>query len=175
MPVPMVAAKVTLRRLENLSLDTVAKRLHGGPNYARVGLPDDTTREHPDITLAQLGWIHEVGTNIAGRGNRVRIPARPFLIPGIQENRASLQTLSARLLLDVQHGRMSKRAAIGKLGADGEAYVKEKIRNGPFEGLSEATKAARRKPRKGWEGERKFTPLWDTGNMLNNVTWSYDE
>jgi hypothetical protein len=108
------------------------------------------------LTLAQLGLIHEYGNE--------HIPARPFLIPALQEGRASLQALTGQLLKRVVLGRTTMRDALGKLGAEGEAMVKTKIRNGDFVELAEST--IRKKG--------SSQPLIDTGQMLNAVQWEYD-
>jgi hypothetical protein len=113
------------------------------------------------ITLAQLGLFHEYGT--------VNMPARPFLIPALQEQRSYLQGFTRNLLTRVVRGQMTKREALGKLGGEGEAIVKNKIRTGPFEPLKESTKR-----RKTVAGKRGDTPLIDTGQMQQNVQWEYD-
>jgi hypothetical protein len=66
-------------------------------------------------------------------------------------------------------GRTTKEYALRRLGNLGIRLVQEKIRHGPFQQLAESTKRMRRtrlnKPRM-----TRFTPLWDTGNMLQSVT-----
>jgi hypothetical protein len=109
------------------------------------------------ITLAQLGWIHEMGNE--------HVPPRPFLIPGLQERRSELQTLAGALLARVLNGQMSKRDALGQLGATGQTMVQDKLRRGPFHELEEST--VRRKG--------SSQPLIDTGQMMQNVQWEFDD
>ena len=109
------------------------------------------------ITLGQLGLIHEFGTE--------HIPPRPFLAPAIESNRASISALNRTLLLKMLHGEMPKREALGRLGAHGQRLVQEQIR---------ATYLPPNTPetikRKG-----SSHPLIDTGNMMDNVAWEYEE
>ena len=112
------------------------------------------------ISLAQLGLIHEFGNS--------HVPARPFLIPAFQEKRAELATFEAGLLRRVLRGQLSKRDALGKLGAKGQAIVQTKIRTGPFRELEESTKQ-----RKMVAGKRSDQPLIDSRQMVNNVQWDW--
>jgi hypothetical protein len=122
------------------------------------------------LTLAQLGWIHEVGTKRSGRGRRTIIPPRPFLIPGISENRQKLLALERNLLLQVLHGKMTKRDAMGVLGAQGQRCVQEKIRSIWTPELADVTVA--RKTTSAGAGNK---PLIDSGQMVDNVGWAYEE
>jgi hypothetical protein len=45
MPGPFVVPKISVRRIEGVSLKHMAESLTGGTNYVRVGLPDSTTTE----------------------------------------------------------------------------------------------------------------------------------
>lgn len=61
-----------------------------------VGIPEDTTgREDPDggpMTNATLGYIHETGSPAAN------IPARPFLVPGVEDALDRIETELGRAL-----------------------------------------------------------------------------
>ena len=109
------------------------------------------------LTLGQLGLIHEFGTE--------HIPPRPFLGPAIENNRTSLSALNRELLLKIMHGQMTKRDALGKLGSYGQGLVQAQIR------LTELP------PNTPETIKRKGSshPLIDTGNMMQNVQWEYEE
>jgi hypothetical protein len=109
------------------------------------------------ITLGQLGLIHEFGTE--------HIPPRPFLGPAIENNRASISALSRELLLKMLHGEMTSREALGKLGAHGQGLVQQQIRETYTPPLAPATIK-----RKG-----SSHPLIDSGQMMQNVQWEYEE
>ena len=54
-----------------------------------VGIPQDgkeNQRKHESITNADLGFIHEFGSPAA------RIPARPFLVPAVKEQKANIRS-----------------------------------------------------------------------------------
>ena len=109
------------------------------------------------LTLGQLGLIHEFGTE--------HIPPRPFLGPAIENNRASISALNRELLLKIIHGDLEKRVALGRLGAHGQRLVQEQIRATYLPPLAPETIK-----RKG-----SSHPLIDTGQMMDNVAWEYEE
>jgi hypothetical protein len=47
---PFIIPKVTTRRITGLSLEALAKRVGGAPNFVRVGLPDTEREEDPERT-----------------------------------------------------------------------------------------------------------------------------
>lgn len=108
------------------------------------------------ITLAQLGLIHEYGTS--------RIPARPFLGPAIENNKDKIQTLNRDLLLQILHGQISKREALGRLGAFGQGLVQKQIRETVSPPDAPSTIKAK----------GSSHPLIDTGQMIQNVAWEYE-
>lgn len=138
------------------SLERLMKSL-AGPSYVRVGLPD-TPHWQADLTIAQLGMIHEFGAP------SVNIPERPFLYPAIREGANEIQRLSGSLLKQVQNESITKEVALEKLGLKGVGLVQQYIRHGDFEPLKEAT--IRRK------GSSK--PLIDSGQMMQSVTYSIE-
>jgi hypothetical protein len=108
------------------------------------------------ITLAQLGLIHEYGTST--------IPPRPFLFPAIQNHQREIRNLSAAVLAKVVRGEMSKRDALGKIGALAQGLVQQQIRETTNPPLQPET--IRRKG--------SSQPLIDSGNMIQNVQWEYE-
>ena len=150
-----------------------------------IGIPDASTDRRPDevehgpMTNATLGYIHEFGSPAAN------IPARPFLIPGVQDAADKYEARlkkAATLALD---GNLSGvDAELNKAGMQAASSVKAKINSGDFIPLAEATLRARaRRGRQGAQAEldsRKAgnapnndnaKPLIDTGQLRNSITY----
>lgn len=149
-----------------------------------VGVPDSTTNRDKDeaagpATNATLAYSHDNGSPAQN------IPARPFMKPGIAaiEQKASRRfKAAAEAALKGNTGAVEKElSAVGLMAQDA---IKQKIGEGPFEPLSEATLRARaRRGRQGaiqeLENRRQglppdasnARPLIDTGQMRNSVTY----
>jgi len=111
-----------------------------------IGIPDSTTSREQEVagemTNATLGYIHEHGSPAAN------IPARPFLVPGVQKvedkaveslKKAAQATLRGDTRKADQH--LQTAGIIGMGGAKGE------ISWGDFEPLKPSTVRDRRKSR----------------------------
>lgn len=148
-----------------------------------VGIPESAdARPEGKAGNALIGYVQENGCP------ELNIPARPFLVPGVQNATEE----STRIL---------KRAGVAALQGDGSevdnrlnqvglmcaASVKDKMDTGPFKPLADSTLEAR--VRKGGgsqvgakeelesrrEGNPPGTdlaqPLIDTGNLQNSITY----
>lgn len=155
-----------------------------------VGFPEETT-ERGDaeeieeskgpITNAALGYIHDNGSP------EVNIPARPFMIPGIENAKEAVtDKLGQMARAVVTKGAGQDRVAQGfeQVGSIAELAIKNKINEGIPPPLSEYTLQERaRKGRKGAKeelalrakGEEPGTqlakPLVDTAQMRNSVKY----
>ena len=155
-----------------------------------VGFPEETT-ERGDaeeieeskgpITNAALGYIHDNGSP------EVNIPARPFMIPGIENAKEAVtDKLGQMARAVVTKGAGADRVAQGfeQVGSIAELAIKNKINEGIPPPLSEYTLQERaRKGRKGAKeelalrakGEEPGTqlakPLVDTAQMRNSVKY----
>lgn len=132
-----------------------------------------------DVNNATLGYIHETGSPAQG------IPARPFLIPGVQSARKDVTNALKSAAKQALNG--DKRAVekgLERAGMIAQAAVREAITHGSFEPLAESTlKARARRGRKGAKAELKARaegaepsnalakPLIDTGQLRNSVTY----
>lgn len=139
------------------SLQQIYNWVTARPDYVRVGLPD-TPHEQAKLTIAELGAIHEFGAP------RANIPERPFLHPAMREGAPQIERLSQVLLFQLQNGQTTKEIALEKLGLLGVRLVQQKIDEGPFVKLKDATIA-----RKG-----SSKPLIDTGQMVQSVTFAIE-
>ena len=127
-----------------------------------IGIPDaNAGRKDGPMTNAALGYIHENGSPARN------IPARPFLIPGVEE--AAPKAIDAMKKF-AAHGLTDPAAVDKGLNAAGliaQASVKNRIRNSVgFAPLSEATLAERKRT-----GKKGTKPLIRTGQLMNSLTY----
>lgn len=127
-----------------------------------IGIPGENAgRKDGPISNAALGYIHENGSPARN------IPARPFLVPGVQEVAPkaveTLEKFAAKGLEDPSAVDKGLNAA----GLMAQAAVKNRIRNSVgFAPLSEATLAERKRT-----GKQGTKPLIRTGQLLNSITY----
>jgi hypothetical protein len=113
------------------------------------------------INNAALGYIHENGAP------EVNIPARPWLMPGIDTKKEVIEDqLKAAGQAALDGNVISMRRYLNATGLVGADAAKRKITTGPFVPLKPATLAARR--RRGRTGTK---PLLDTAQMRASVTY----
>jgi phage gpG-like protein len=154
-----MSAKVTIDRLAQVlaSMSELVKK------DVLVGIPDSAPerRDETPLSNAQIGYIQEFGSPAAN------IPARPFLIPGVENAQPEvLESLRAgtRAALDGNVGQVER--SMVSAGIKAQNAVRAKIQDGPFAPLAPRTLAARRK--RGRTGDK---PLLDTGQLRNSVTY----
>lgn len=154
-----------------------------------VGIPEDKAarKELGPMTNAVLGYIHERGAPEAN------IPARPFLLPGIQSASDRIASKMRKMGVAALAGDSAGvEVALGEAGMIGRNAVLRKLVAGPFVPLAASTLRAR--ARRGglgkglavsrgatyelWNrarGEAPSTefakPLIDTGAMRQSVTY----
>lgn len=157
-----------------------------------VGIPDSTTsreqEEGSPITNAALGYIHEFGSPDAN------IPARPFLIPGVEKAREGATErlkAAAKAALDGDKASVDRHLnAAGTLAANS---ARNEIQTGDFVPLKPGTIANRHRAR-GTASMRKsetdylemvkegespeaaqestgIRPLINTGQLRNSLTY----
>lgn len=155
-----------------------------------IGVPESTT-ERPDdepVNNATLAYIHEFGSPAAN------IPARPFLIPGVQKVEeaavAQLEKAVFASLTGDPKGADQKLNAAGIVGMNG---ARDEISTGNFEPLSPATVYGRSYARKtgttrpeeirylelvrggmspaAAQAETGIRPLINTGELRNSLTY----
>lgn len=126
---------------------------------------EDSVRSSGDVTNAQLVRMHEDGTP--------RMPARPFFSEGLQESREEWighLKEAGQAMLDG-----NKRVAQNRVRNAGQAAVRgiqNKMLEGPWEPLS--PKYINRS--RWWNGgrlpgRRVGTPLLDTGQLFNSISF----
>lgn len=131
------------------------------------------------INNATLGYIHEHGSPANN------IPARPFLVPGVQSAQTKIESRlkkAANAALDGNFGNVDNE--LNGAGMVARDSVKTKINSGDFVPLAESTlKARARRGRKGAEEELanrlaggnpsndSAKPLIDTGQLRNSINY----
>lgn len=147
-----------------------------GKKKVVVGVPAATNGVRKDgLSNATIAAAHEFG--VPGH-----IPERSFLRTTLGENKKDATRMLVReLKVDISRGDFSG-GAFATVGQMLEGAVKRKIIGGLTPGLSEATKAMRikkasylsKKQRQERVG-RASTPLYDTGNLLQSITYEVRE
>jgi hypothetical protein len=115
---------------------TQLKNLQTDKSYVKAGLmgkaskPRDNARESrknkvpAPLTNVQLGIIHEFGTS--------KIPARPFIRPAFEKQKAVYLELLKRMVRDsIYAGKMPYTRALGIIGAKMAADMKNYVTQGP--------------------------------------------
>jgi hypothetical protein len=141
-----------------------------GAQNVLVGIPsqqamrENDEDENPEVNNAMLGFIHENGSPAQN------IPARPWLIPAMQENKDQIaDQLEGGIRANLEGKDVASDVILHRVGIVAMNAARKKIIDGPFVPLSPVTIAKRRA--KGRTGVR---PLNDTGQMRNAVTYVID-
>jgi hypothetical protein len=166
MPRPMFNMKVTVKSAVDNSAGLLKAIRKLEKSQVLVGIPAEKAPRDPEegqgpINNAALGYIHNFGIPSAN------IPARPFMEPGIVDNKERITPYleaAGRAALEGNAGGVQKNlTAAGIVAATG---IKSKIDVGPFAPLKPSTIAARRR-----RGRTGIKPLIDTGQLRNSITF----
>lgn len=148
-----------------------------------VGFPEDTTERKNDelptaVTNATLAYIHDNGAP------EQNIPARPFMIPGINDAKARVADKMGQMARAVVAGRDVVERGFIQVGTLVQTAIRKKINEGVPPPLADATLRARAaRGRKGAQAELDARaqglpagtalakPLVDTGQLRNAVNW----
>lgn len=128
-----------------------------------AGIPESENARQDDepIGNAEIGYLMENGMP------EINLPARPFLIPGVN---AAKRQITDRLRQVGEAALDGKISAVQRgfqaVGLIAQKAIRAKMQSGPFAPLSERTLASRRA--RGRTGSR---PLIDTGQLRNSVTY----
>lgn len=177
---------VTIRRGKSLADVSAEIKLIAGVEVL-VGFPAETSNrdeseaaEVGGITNAALGYIHETGMP------EQNIPARPFLVPAIEENAEMIEKRLAGIARKALSGDAEAiEAGFQALGLKMQAAIRNKINEGIPPPLAESTLRARAaRGRKGAQeeldargrgeapGVANAKPLVDSGQMRNAVNYA---
>lgn len=136
-----------------------------------VGIHEDAGVDEHGTSVAEIGAVHEYGKG--------HVPARPWLANTIDENRAELNKLMAKVAdrIMMSQGKIPLTLGLSIVGERAAQLVQDKIRSSDptWAPLAEETKKAKaRKGRLKGEAAAAFiggdgNPLVDTSQMLNSV------
>jgi len=134
-----------------------------------VGVHGKNRKGRPDgVDAVRLATIHEYG--IEGR-----IPERSFIRAGLDGGRAEIVAVVRDTIGQVIDGRMTPQIAMEDVGIEMQSQIVQVIQSGDqLQDLAESTKKSRQgKTGKGGTAANAgtFKPLWDTGAMLQSVTF----
>lgn len=131
-----------------------------------IGIPDTAAnRSDGAISNAALGYIHEFGSPINN------IPARPFLVPGVTNSRDQWlprMEKAGQAAMNYDEGGMD--IGLNQAGTIAVSAVKRTIQSKIPPPLKPATIAARQR-RTPSRTSVDTTPLIDTGQMINSITY----
>ena len=122
-----------------------------------VGAGATTLEEGSSLTLAELGLIHEFGTD--------EIPERAWMRGTLAAKRSEIAALKAATFKRILTGELAPRAALDLIGMQIVAWLKAGIVAGLKPDL--ATETILRK------GSTK--PLIDDGQFINSITWIVED
>ena len=128
-----------------------------------VGVPAEKgqRRDGEGMTNAALAYVHDNGSAAAN------IPARPFMVPGIQDAR---DPIVASLRAGAVQALKGKPAAVERAlhiaGLRAQSSIRAKINSGIEPELADSTLEARRA-----RGRTGTKPLIDTGQLRNSINY----
>lgn len=96
--------------------------------YLLIGIQSDAG-VHPDsdFTYANIGATHEFGTKRAGAGNRVFIPARPWLNPTMTEGKKDFEVFQDKLANQMLNGKLTLEDLMDRLGLKIQSAMRAKV------------------------------------------------
>ena len=109
------------------------------------------------ITMAQIGAIHEFGSKDG------KIPQRSWLGAAVDSNSKAIQDFIEKLIVRILERKDVEKTALGKLGALVQKLAKARIRKGIPPALAASTLKHK--------GPTKTTPLIDTGQLINSISF----
>lgn len=167
--------KSFMKALEEMQAKSV---LAGFPEGERAR--EDNEGNAEPITNATLGYIHNTGMP------EQNIPARPFMVEGIENKREEISDgMEAAGVAALDGNVDGVNSALNAVGLSAQAGIRMKIVDGPFEPLAESTlKNYARQGAKGAQTEldsraagndpnpENVRPLNRTGQMRNAVAYA---
>ncbi|MCA8492563.1 hypothetical protein [Burkholderia arboris] len=146
-------------------LDEVLKSIAGLVRQeVLVGVPDSTAGRKDDgepLSNAEIGYIQETGSPANN------IPARPHLVPGVQDARPKFEPQlqkGVEAALDGDLEQVQRRLNMAGIAAQNS--VRAKVNSNISPQLAESTLEARRR-----RGITRENTLVDTGQYRNSITY----
>ncbi|WP_321906230.1 hypothetical protein [Burkholderia cenocepacia] len=146
-------------------LDEVLKSIAGlVKQEVLVGVPDSTAGRKDDgepLSNAEIGYIQETGSPANN------IPARPHLVPGVQDARPKFEPQLQRGVEAALDGDLEQvQRRLNMAGIAAQNSVRAKVNSNIAPELAESTLEARRR-----RGVTRENTLVDTGQYRNSITY----
>ena len=146
-------------------LDEVLKSINGlVQKEVLVGVPDSTAgrkNEGEPLSNAEIGYIMENGSPANN------IPARPHLVPGVQDARPKFEPQLQKGVEAALDGDLEKvDRSLNRAGLVAQNSVRAKINSNIQPKLGDSTLAARRR-----RGVMRENTLVDTAQYRNSITY----
>lgn len=150
-------------------VDDVMKQIRAlTKTEALIGVPDENAGRDPvegqektPISNAEIGYVMEFGMP------EKNVPARPFLVPGVEDAKTRVgDILKAGAIKALRGDKDAASQSLEKAGLVASVAVKKKITDGPFVPLSPKTVAERYRQRNGTtrrKGENNYLGLVASG------------
>jgi hypothetical protein len=160
------------RQIAMLSSASISIGVHGPEDSKTRGPDGRPARTKPvpgndPISMAELATIHEFGTD--------RIPARPFLRPGVDGAIRDLDRVAGVAIGQIMDGDRTAQQTADLMGIVAVGSVHDRIASGIDPALAESTRAKRDKKAEsvGYDNglAGQYTPLRDTGNLIQSITY----
>lgn len=158
--------KIKIKHTSKLrDLERTLQKLSG--SQVVIGIPEGKASrdDGSGINNATIGYINEFGSE------RMHIPARPHLIPGVQAAAPKLTEIMSKFLkkkMQLKDGDYSN--CLNACGLVASASVKNLLQEGLRPPLAPSTIKARARKTKG--DHSGDVPLIDTGNYMNHITYT---
>lgn len=134
-----------------------------GP-HAAVGIQSDEEDHEEGTPMVMVAAVHEFGATVEdgfGQGITIEIPERSFIRSAFDENRRRLEVLTAKLVDQVNTGRLTVEKALALLGETHQKHIQRKITT-----LREPPLAPRTIAEKGSDN-----PLVDEGHLRRAIRY----
>jgi hypothetical protein len=132
-----------------------------------IGIPEGKANrdDGSKINNATIGYINEFGSE------RMHIPARPHLVPGVKNAKKPMTTILEKTLKKSMQlkGGSNFKNALEACGLIASASVKNLLQSGLQPALAPATIKARARQTQG--DHSGDIPLINTGNYMNHITY----
>ena len=134
-------------------LERISRTFGKGPTGVKVGLPKESN-DYPDGTsVIMVGAVHEFGSD------KMNIPERSFLRSTVIEKKRDYKALFRKLSFKIITGGMDTKTALGLIGLQVQTDVQDKIVDIDSPPLK----------------YRDGNPLFDTGHLIDSITFEVDE
>jgi hypothetical protein len=145
-----------IRRRDAGALNRIIDNVRSmGLNKVEVGLPSGGRHSGTDLSMHELGMVHEYGSPTRN------IPARPFIGPPIADNVDKYKKIMRKQAARLLFRRTSLHNALSLVGEAGKADIQKYMLSANFKPLAASTIEAK--------GSSK--PLIDSGQMRNAITY----